>query len=182
MFVSTSQYHSLWGLLCLATTSQGILGCWFEGQKHFPSKDDWQDEQSAASLRWLAIAKTWLDHYFDGRQPSLKGLAMVEPKTPFLCSVRKTMCQIPYGQTLTYGALAKMVARDLGKTSMAAQAVAQAVAHNPLSIFVPCHRVVGARGALTGYAAGLSIKRQILEFEGIGMDDNNRVDPDHMMA
>ena len=114
--------------------------------------------------RTLAEAARWLDAYFSGREPDF--LPPLRPRgSPFQLAVWRKLLEIPYGQTTTYGAIARAVASDEGRASVPAQAVGGAVGRNPLSVFIPCHRVVGASGSLTGYAGGLDRKIALLELE-----------------
>ena len=107
----------------------------------------------------------WLERYFAGGKPSPEELPLHPEGTVFRQMVWRELLHIPYGQVTTYGSLAKAVAREMGRETMSAQAVGQAVGHNPISIIIPCHRVVGANGSLTGYAGGLDRKIRLLELE-----------------
>lgn len=109
--------------------------------------------------------KRWLDIYFSGQQPDFMPPLHMSG-TPFQMAVWETLREIPYGQTTTYGAIARKIARQRGLSKMSAQAVGQAVGRNELSILVPCHRVVGTNGSLTGYAGGIDKKIQLLQLEG----------------
>lgn len=152
-----AHYNSALGGITLASDGKALMGLWFDGQKHFGSTLGAQ-AASPAQLTIFDETICWLDIYFSGREPdfmpplSLKG-------TPFQHRVWEELLTIPYGQTVTYGELA----RRLGCRS--AQAVGGAVGRNPISIIVPCHRVVGTKGSLTGYAGGLDRKRALLELE-----------------
>ena len=159
----TQRYMSPLGGVTLACDGERLTGLWFDGQKHFGSTLNNNEELRINNEEFslplvFDEVRRWLDIYFSGREPdftpplSLKG-------TPFQQRVWKELLTIPYGQTVTYGELA----RRLGCRS--SQAVGGAVGHNPISIIVPCHRVVGADGSLTGYAAGLDRKRTLLELE-----------------
>lgn len=110
-------------------------------------------------------AQEWLERYFAGKKPSPEELPLHPEGTVFRQMVWRELLHIPYGQVTTYGSLAKAVARKMGRETMSAQAVGQAVGHNPISIIIPCHRVVGANGSLTGYAGGLDRKIRLLELE-----------------
>lgn len=106
----------------------------------------------------------WLDEYFAGRQPQ-EPLILRPAGSPFRQQVWQLLCRIPWGSTVTYGQLAKEMAVQLGRQTMSAQAVGGAVGHNPISILIPCHRVVGTDGSLTGYAGGLERKQALLALE-----------------
>ena len=110
----------------------------------------------------LQSAKLWLDQYFAGQKPNIADLKLAPRGNDFRLTVWKILCEIPYGQLTTYGEIAKKVAIVMNKESMSAQAVGGAVGHNPISIIIPCHRVVGSHGSLTGYAGGIDQKNQII--------------------
>ncbi len=148
-------YPSPLGTILLMADQDSLLGLWFEGQKYFPMLGD-----DSVNLTNPVLEETvaWLDGYFSGRVPKeLPRLHLVG--SAFQLRVWKVLLTIPYGQTRTYGDLAK----QLGVNS--AQAIGGAVGRNPVSILVPCHRVVGAGGSLTGYAGGLDRKRALLQWE-----------------
>lgn len=115
----------------------------------------------------LERAKRWLDRYFAGERPVPQELPLAPAGSTFRQEVWKILCDIPYGEIVTYGEIAAKLARQLGRKSMSAQAVGGAVGHNPISVIIPCHRVVGADGSLTGYAGGIEKKRKLLRLEGI---------------
>jgi methylated-DNA-[protein]-cysteine S-methyltransferase len=117
----------------------------------------------------FAAARTWLDRYFAGEKPGIADLPLAPRGTAFQTAVWDLLREIPYGELTTYGALAQAVAARLGKARMSAQAVGVAVGRNPVSIIIPCHRVVGADGSLTGYGGGLPLKIRLLEHEGADM-------------
>ena len=152
----TWHYDSPLGGITLAGNGDALTGLWFDGQAHFGSTLDMQSEKL-----WLPVfedACRWLDNYFAGRIPDfipkldLRG-------TPFQRKVWQALLDIPYGQTLSYGELAQRL------SCPGARAVGSAVGRNPISLIVPCHRVLGAGGALTGYAGGLELKRWLLQLE-----------------
>ena len=116
---------------------------------------------------FLSEAERWLDCYFSGHEPEFQP-PIHWSGTPFQQTVWGLLRQIPYGATITYGELAVRAAEQLGRPGMSAQAVGGAVARNPISVLVPCHRVVGADGSLTGYAGGLERKRRLLDLEAAG--------------
>ena len=114
----------------------------------------------------FSTTRDWLDRYFAGEKPSPSELPLHPIGGEFRQQVWRLLCQIPYGEITTYGTLAKELAARMGRNSMSGQAVGGAVGHNPISIIIPCHRVVGANGSLTGYAGGIPTKIKLLEHEG----------------
>lgn len=159
----TGRYRSPLGDILLAADGEGITGLWFEGQKHFARQLDGAHEARETPL--LAEAKRWLDVYFSGREPDfMPPLHLIG--SAFECEVWAILREIPYGGTTTYGTIAARIAEKRGLAHMSAQAVGGAVGRNPVSILVPCHRVLGASGSLTGYAGGLERKRALLALEG----------------
>ena len=169
MYYST-QYASVLGLLTLAGDGDNLNGLWLEGQKYFGGKyfrDSGKNEVIPKDdLPVFAAAKHWLDRYFAGEKPACTELSLLPAGTEFQKEVWKLLCEIPYGEVVTYGELAKKVAEKRGLPRMSAQAVGGAMGHNPISIIIPCHRVVGSDGSLTGYAGGVEKKRWLLELEG----------------
>ena len=119
------------------------------------------------SLEVFGEVKTWLDAYFAGQNPDVSGLKLALEGTAFRKMVWNILREIPYGETRTYGQIAAEIAAQRGTKTMSAQAVGGAVGHNPISIIIPCHRVLGADGSLTGYAGGVDKKQFLLELEGI---------------
>ena len=161
----TAHYASPFGPITLASDGTSLVGLWFDGQKYFA--DTLEDAHRQKSLPVFEEACRWLDLYFSGKEPSF--LPPLAPKaTPFRKKVWDILLSIPYGQTMTYGEIAKTIAREQS-SRMSAQAVGGAVGHNPISIIVPCHRVVGTNGSLTGYADGIDKKVQLLTLEGVDM-------------
>lgn len=160
----TIHYDSPLGGILLAADEQGLTGLWFDGQKYFarPLSADHREQETPA----LACAKRWLDLYFSGQKPDFS--PPLHPiGSPFQNEVWELLLQIPYGQTTTYGALAKQLAAKHGLSRMSAQAVGGAVGHNKISIIIPCHRVVGINGSLTGYAGGIDKKVKLLMLEKV---------------
>lgn len=152
-----THYASPLGPILLAADETGLTGLWFEGQKYFPSflGVEYQEKETPV----LTETVRWLDVYFSGKDPGF--LPPLHPQgSPFRQTVWDILLTIPRGQTMTYGE----IARRLGVHS--AQAVGGAVGHNPISILIPCHRVVGSDGSLTGYAGGLDRKTRLLQLEG----------------
>ena len=154
--VYTQHYDSPLGGITLAGDGDALTGLWFDGQKHFGAGlgEDWEER----SLPVFAEAVRWLELYFGGTVPDFTPKLALR-STPFRRSVWELLLTVPYGGTVTYGELA----RRLGGTS--ARAVGGAVGRNPVSLIVPCHRVVGSGGRLTGYAGGLDRKRYLLLLE-----------------
>lgn len=152
-----THYASPLGPILLAADETGLTGLWFEAQKYFPSflGVDYQEKETPV----LTETVRWLDVYFSGKDPGF--LPPLHPQgSPFRQTVWDILLTIPRGQTMTYGE----IARRLGVHS--AQAVGGAVGHNPISILIPCHRVVGSDGSLTGYAGGVERKARLLQLEG----------------
>ena len=164
--VYTCQYQSPMGDILLAADEIGLTGLWFDGQKYFAR--GLSNERIEQETSVLAEAKRWLDIYFAGGQPDFT--PPLHPiGSPFRRAVWELLLQIPYGQTTTYGALARRLAAQLGRATMSAQAAGSAVGHNEISILIPCHRVVGTNGSLTGYAGGVDKKERLLTLEGVDM-------------
>ncbi|MCM1468476.1 MAG: methylated-DNA--[protein]-cysteine S-methyltransferase [Alistipes sp.] len=158
----TSKYKSPLGGILLAADETGLTGLWFEGQKYFALYLDKENEEK--ELPVLKQAKRWLDIYFSGMEPDFK-VPLHFTGSPFQNEVWEILYEIPYGQTTTYGEIAKRLAKKRGLARMSSQAVGGAVAHNEISVIVPCHRVVGANGSLTGYAGGIDKKIALLKME-----------------
>lgn len=168
----TFQYASPVGILTLAGTEDTITGLWFHNQKYFCSTLDTQAvEKQTPALR---LAAQWLDSYFCGENPAPE-LPLAPSGSPFRQAVWDILRCIPYGALTTYGAIATQLSQQTRKP-VSAQAVGGAVGHNPISILIPCHRVIGATGSLTGYAAGIDKKIQLLRLEGIPTDKLFRPD------
>lgn len=156
-------YASPLGGILLSADALGLTGLWFDGQKYFAAT--LPDEAIEQETPALSTARRWLDCYFSGRRPDFTPpLHLIG--SPFRQAVWQLLLEIPYGQTTTYGALAQRLAAKEGREHISAQAVGGAVGHNGVSIIVPCHRVIGANGSLTGYAGGLDKKIRLLELEG----------------
>ena len=158
----TSRYMSGLGGILLAADETGLTGLWFEGQKYFADTLDPQNTEK--ELPVLVQARQWLDIYFSGKEPGFRVPVHVTG-SKFQQKVWKFLSAIPYGQTTTYGAIARQIAVLDGVERVSAQAVGGAVGRNPVSIIVPCHRVVGSNGSLTGYAGGLEKKTALLKIE-----------------
>lgn len=159
-------YDSALGRILLAADEFGVTGLWFDGAKYFA--DNLPAECVEQETPVLAEAKRWLDLYFTGREPNfMPPLHLIG--SGFRQAVWEILMQIPYGQTSTYGEIARQLAQKQGLRRMSAQAVGGAVGHNAISILIPCHRVVGANGSLTGYAGGIDKKVKLLELERADM-------------
>lgn len=162
----TQHYDSPLGGILLAADEEGLTGLWFDGQKYFARTLPKEYAESETPV--LCEAKRWLDIYFSGREPDF-----TPPLHPvgsaFQQAVWALLLGIPYGKTTTYGTLARKLAEKQGLTHMSAQAVGGAVGHNDISLIIPCHRVVGANGSLTGYAGGVDKKIKLLELERADM-------------
>lgn len=158
-----SHYQSPLGGILLAADAAGLTGLWFEGQKYFALYLDREHEEK--ELPVFEQAKKWLDLYFSGREPDFK-VPLHFTGTDFQNEVWEILYSIPYGRTMTYGEIAGRLAAQRGINHMSAQAVGGAVGRNEISIIVPCHRVVGANGSLTGYAGGIDKKIALLKLEG----------------
>lgn len=157
-------YASPLGGIMLAANDIGLTGLWFDGQKYFA--DTLPAEHIERETPILTDAKRWLDVYFTGNEPDFTPPLHIVGSA-FRQKVWKLLLQIPYGQTVTYGELARQLAEKQGAEHMSAQAVGGAVGHNPISLIIPCHRVVGTSGSLTGYAGGIDRKTKLLELEHI---------------
>ena len=183
------RYDSPLGGITLAGEGPALTGLWFDCQR---SSAGVVSPSAAASvltsapqlalpsvsegfreMKWLPVfddARRWLDDYFSGKVPDFTPRLELRG-TPFRKDVWEILLGIPYGQTMSYGQVAALVARRRGLPRMSAQAAGGAVGHNPVSIIVPCHRVIGADGSLTGYGGGLDLKRRLLRLEGIEVED-----------
>ena len=162
------KYDSPLGGITIASNGEALTGLWFDGQKYFG--DTLQKEYQIKELPVFHETVRWLDIYFQGKVPSFTPPLLFET-TSFRKAVWEILLTIPYGQTMTYGEIADRIAKQKGLSKMSAQAVGGAVGHNPISLIVPCHRVVGTNGSLTGYAGGLDKKEKLLTLEKINMSE-----------
>lgn len=163
-----ASYHSSIGNIVLASDGDHLIGLWLEGQKYFLGSVH-EDMIEKDDLAIFDLTKKWLDDYFKQKKPSLSNIPLLPKGTVFQKTIWQILCQIPYGEVVTYGFIAKQAAKLLNKETMSAQAVGGAISHNPISILIPCHRVVGTNGSLTGYAGGIDKKIQLLELEGVDL-------------
>ena len=155
------------GTCLLLGDAHALRGLWFEGAAHYARTLPPDAREGITPA--LRDAAQWLGNYFAGRHPSPRALTLAPEASAFQAEVLALLLEIPEGRTTTYGALAAALARRRGLARMSAQAVGGAVARNPISIIIPCHRVLGADGSLTGYAGGLARKRWLLEHEGAAL-------------
>lgn len=167
-------YSTVWrspvGDITLACDGDGknLVGLWMEGQKyHGGTICEAMVERNGIPL--FDAARRWLDKYFSGERPSSTELPLAPIGSEFRQGVWDILREIPYGEVTTYGSIARRMAEKMGRDSMSSQAVGGAVGHNPISIVIPCHRVVGSNGSLTGYAGGVPLKRRLLELEGVDL-------------
>lgn len=166
----TMHYDSPIGRLLLMEKEEALTGLWIEGQKYFLGtlRENMEEKKDSSILN---RTKDWLDRYFRGEKPQISELTLEPMGSEFRKEVWKILCEIPYGEVTTYGDISRKIADNRGIDRMSAQAVGQAVGHNPISIIIPCHRVVGTGGSLTGYAGGLQRKVSLLTLEGVSMEN-----------
>ncbi|MCM1285883.1 MAG: methylated-DNA--[protein]-cysteine S-methyltransferase [Acetobacter sp.] len=157
-----SYYNSPLGKITLASDGDNLTGLWFENQKYFGS--NLADDCEYKKLPLFKQTEEWLDIYFSGKNPDFS-LPILLKTTPFRQTVYEILLTIPFGKTMTYGEIAGIIANQKGIQKMSARAVGSAVGHNPVSIIIPCHRVVGKNGAVTGYAGGIDRKYKLLTLE-----------------
>jgi methylated-DNA-[protein]-cysteine S-methyltransferase len=159
-------YPSPLGEITLACDGDSLVGAWIEGQKYH-GEPAGEEMTAKDDLPAFDAARKWLDRYFSGGRPRVSELPLKPAGGEFRQTVWSVLREIPYGETITYGEVAKITAAKMHKKSMSAQAVGGAIGHNPISIIIPCHRVVGANGSLTGYAGGVDKKLKLLKAEGV---------------
>ncbi len=165
--IYTTNYHSPVGEILLAESQGSLTGLWIESQ--IPCNGFSGTEIGKKETPVLIQTKNWLDRYFSGEKPEIRELSLSPAGSDFRQKVWKILCRIPYGTTMTYGDIAKEISGFSGTKKMSAQAVGGAVGHNPISIIIPCHRVIGVNGNLTGYAGGITLKIELLTHEGVDM-------------
>lgn len=156
-------YDSPLGGISMYSDGAALMGLMFDGEKYF--SDIERESSVCRDLPVFAKAGAWLDTYFAGKEPGFIPEISLAEITPFRREVCEIMLTIPYGSTITYGGIAEIIRRRRGIARMSAQAVGQAVGHNPISIIIPCHRVIGSDGSMTGYGGGIERKARLLELE-----------------
>jgi methylated-DNA-[protein]-cysteine S-methyltransferase len=167
MYYSTTHATPIGGVT-LAADETSLVGLWIEGQKYHGAAI-LDDAARDDDLALFATTRAWLDSYFAGGKPPISAIPLAPRGSDFRQDVWDILCEIPYGELTTYGEIAKQMASKANKPKMSSQAVGGAVGHNPISIIIPCHRVVGSNGSLTGYASGIERKVKLLELEGVEM-------------
>lgn len=167
MLINNS-YQSPLGKIILLSNDKYLLGLWFSDQKYFGAKYNLAASHVGDSHP-ISEAKKWLTDYFAGRKPSISNIPLSPEVTDFRQSVLKVLIKVPYGSTITYKQIADKIPAEHSTGHTAARAVGGAVGHNPISLIIPCHRVVGSDGSLTGYAGGIDRKIQLLKLEGINL-------------
>lgn len=165
----TATYDSPLGKITMAGSERGLAGLWFEGQKYFADTLSGETAEKEDFPLFVQV-REWLDVYFSGKDPGFTPPLDLQG-TPFRLTIWQLLQEIPYGETITYKEIAEKAAACRGIKTMSAQAVGGAVGHNPVSIIVPCHRVVGSNGSLTGYAGGIDKKIKLLTLEQAPLDD-----------
>jgi methylated-DNA-[protein]-cysteine S-methyltransferase len=160
----TNKYYSPLGDITMASNGEALTGLWFERQKYFG--DTLSAENEERDLPVFEQTKRWLALYFCGENPDFTPPLSLH-STPFRLAVWEILRTIPYGCVSTYGDIANIIAKQTGLKRMSAQAVGGAVGHNPISVIVPCHRVVASNGSLTGYAGGIDKKVKLLTLEKV---------------
>lgn len=163
-------YDSPIGIISMVSDGKDLSGLWLEGQTNLGGIDPDKTTEKG-DLPVFAKTRDWLDSYFAGENPSADELDLSPSGSEFRKKVWDILLEIPYGQLTTYGDIAKQMAKSMNKPTMSAQAVGGAVGHNPISIIIPCHRVVGTGGSLTGYDGGINFKIKLLELEGADTSD-----------
>ena len=161
----TINYDSSLGRITLASDGTALIGAWFEGQAHYGTGLT-KTLKDGSHLPVLKSAIDWLDRYWAGESVSPMELVLSPRGTPFQQEVWNLLMQIPYGHVTTYKAIAISLASSRGMKQMSAQAIGSAISRNPISIIIPCHRVIGSNGNRTGYAGGICRKQMLLQLEG----------------
>lgn len=165
-----SEFDSPVGKLTLCSNGENLVGLWLKGQKYFMDSVRGFNIIQNDNLKIFTDTKMWLVDYFNGIERYPRELALAPIGGEFRQMVWNELCKIPYGKTITYGELANRIAKFRGLEKMSAQAVGTAIGHNPISIIIPCHRVVGKNGQLTGYAGGIDVKAKLLKLENVDLE------------
>lgn len=165
-----SEFDSPVGKLTLCSNGENLVGLWLKGQKYFMDSVRGFNIIQNDNLKIFTDTKKWLVDYFNGFERNPRELALAPIGGEFRQMVWNELCKIPYGKTITYGELANRIAKFRGLEKMSAQAVGTAIGHNPISIIIPCHRVVGKNGQLTGYAGGIDVKAKLLKLENVDLE------------
>lgn len=158
-----AHYHSPLGGITMASDGKALVGLWFEGQRHFAQTLSAQHIERS-NLPVFELTRHWLNLYFSGIEPSFTPSIVLRTSHFHRC-VSAIVQNIPFGHTSTYGDIARAIARQHGAVAVSARAVGSAIGHNSIMLIVPCHRVLGANGKLTGYAGGIKLKAQLLQLE-----------------
>lgn len=165
-----SEFDSPVGKLTLCSNGENLVGLWLKGQKYFMDSVRGFNIIQNDNLKIFTDTRKWLVDYFNGFERYPRELALAPIGGEFRQMVWNELCKIPYGKTITYGELANRIAKFRGLEKMSAQAVGTAIGHNPISIIIPCHRVVGKNGQLTGYAGGIDVKAKLLKLENVDLE------------
>lgn len=173
MIYYMSNYNSIFGKIIIVVNDKALVGLWFERQKHEGWSVQGENIKTLEEHQIIQRTKKWLDDYFMGLRPSPKQLPLEPMGTKFQKCVWEILLSIPYGKTITYGEIAQIVAKYLGVKKMSSRAVGVVVGKNPISIIIPCHRVIGASGNLTGYAGGIDLKLKLLMHENVDTSNLN---------
>lgn len=163
-----TEFESPLGRITVAGADDKLIGLWLENQDYFEATTHGNEEIIRSdNLRVFTDTRNWLDKYFAKKKPDISELPLYLSGSDFRKSVWMILCKVQYGEVTTYGTVARKIANKKGIAKMSAQAIGGALAHNPISIIVPCHRVVGSDGSLIGYAGGIDRKIKLLEYEGV---------------
>ena len=163
-----SYYNSNLGKIIIVADNRYIYGLYFDNQEYLPENLEKLEINNNSPI--IKQVKLWLEEYFNGKKPNLENLPIKLIGSEFKMLVWSVLKTIPYGKTITYGEIAKTLAKKTNKEKISARAVGNAVGHNPISIIIPCHRVIGANGKITGYAGGIDKKIALLKLEGINVN------------
>mgnify|MGYP000078063280 CR=1 FL=1 len=166
MMLYKSKYSSPLGNILILADDSSVLGLWFEDQKYYGASYS-LEEAVFQENRVIEKVKDWLNEYFDGKKTAIERLSLAPQVTDFRQKVLSILQTVPYGQTITYQQILAKLKDNYGENLGSARAVSGAVGHNPIPIIIPCHRVIGSDGSLTGYAGGIERKTKLLTLEGV---------------